>query len=65
MEDGLLYYKNRLFIPSKEELLTEIVKQCQDSKGADISDKKKQSNSSRETSAGKNSEMDQRLYLVL
>jgi len=26
LEDGLLYYKNRLFIQSKEELLTEIAK---------------------------------------
>ena len=26
LEDGLIYYKNRLFIPSKEDLLTEIAK---------------------------------------
>jgi len=34
LEDGLLYYKNRLFIPSNEEILTEIAKGCQDSKVA-------------------------------
>jgi len=34
LEDGLLYYKNRLFIPSKEELLMEIAKGCHDSKVA-------------------------------
>jgi len=34
LEDGLLYYKGRLFIPSKEELLTEIAKGCHDSKVA-------------------------------
>jgi len=34
LEDGLLYYKNRLFIPWKEELLTEIAKGCHDSKVA-------------------------------
>ena len=32
LEDGLLYYKGRLFIPSKEELLTEMAKGCHDSK---------------------------------
>ena len=32
MEDGLLYYKDRLFIPANEGLLTEIAKGCQDSK---------------------------------
>ena len=26
LQDGLIYYKNRLFIPSYEELLTEIAK---------------------------------------
>jgi len=34
LEDGLLYYKGRLVIPSKEELLTEIAKGCDDSKVA-------------------------------
>jgi len=34
VEDGLLYYKGRLFIPSKEELLTEIAKGCHDSRVA-------------------------------
>jgi len=34
MEDGLLYYKGRLFISSKEELLTEVAKECHDSKVA-------------------------------
>jgi len=34
LKDGLLYYKGKLFIPSKEELLTEIAKGCQDSKVA-------------------------------
>ena len=34
LEDGLIYYKNRLFIPSNEELLTEIAKGCHDSKVA-------------------------------
>jgi len=34
LEDGLLYYKGRLFVPSKEELLTEIAKGCHDSKVA-------------------------------
>jgi len=34
LEDGLLYYKNRLFIPSNEEMLTEIAKGCHDSKVA-------------------------------
>ena len=34
MEDGLLYYKDRLFIPSNENLLTKIAKGCQDSKVA-------------------------------
>jgi len=33
-EDGLLYYKNRLFIPSNEEILTEIAKGWHDSKVA-------------------------------
>jgi len=28
LEDGLLYYKGKLFLPSKEELLTEIAKEC-------------------------------------
>jgi len=32
LEDGLLYYKGRLFIPSKEELLTEIAKGYHDSR---------------------------------
>ena len=35
MEDGLLYYKDRLFIPANEDLLTEIVKGCQDCKVAE------------------------------
>ena len=34
LEDGLIYYKNRLFIPSNEELLTEIAKGCHDSEVA-------------------------------
>ena len=34
LEDGLLYYKNRLFFPSNEELLTEIAKGCHNSKVA-------------------------------
>ena len=34
MEDGLLYYKDWLFIPANEDLLTEIAKGCQDSKVA-------------------------------
>jgi len=34
LEDALLYYKNRLFVPSNEELLTGIAKGCQDSKVA-------------------------------
>jgi len=34
LEDGLLYYKTRLFIPSNQELLTEITKGCHDSKVA-------------------------------
>jgi len=34
LEAGLLYYKNRLFIPSNEEILTEIAKGCHDSKVA-------------------------------
>jgi len=34
LEDGLLYYKGRLFVPSKEELLTEIAKGCYDLKVA-------------------------------
>jgi len=34
LEDGLLYYTNRLFIPSNEEILTEIAKGCHDSKVA-------------------------------
>ena len=32
IEDGLLYYKDRLFIRAIEDLLTEIAKGCQDSK---------------------------------
>ena len=28
MEDGLLYYKDRLFIPANKDLLTEIAKGC-------------------------------------
>jgi len=31
LEDGLLYYKDSLCIPSNEEILTEIAKGCQDS----------------------------------
>ena len=34
IEDGLLYYKDRLFIPANEHLLTEIAKGCHDSKVA-------------------------------
>ena len=34
MEHGLIYYKNRLFIPSYEEVLTEIAKGCHESKVA-------------------------------
>ena len=34
LEDGLIYYKNRLFIPSNEDLLTETAKGCHDSKVA-------------------------------
>jgi len=34
LEDGLLYYKNRLFIPSNEAILIEIAKGCHDSKVA-------------------------------
>ena len=34
LEDGLIYYKNRLFIPLNEHLLTEIAKGCHDSKVA-------------------------------
>jgi len=34
LEDGLLYYKGRLLVPSKEELLTKIAKGCHDSKVA-------------------------------
>ena len=34
LENGLIYFKNRLFIPSDEELLTEIAKGCHDSKVA-------------------------------
>ena len=34
LEDGLIYYKNRLFIPSNEELLTYSAKGCNDSKVA-------------------------------
>jgi len=34
LEDGLLYYKNRLFILSNEEILTEIAKGCHESKVA-------------------------------
>ena len=33
-EDALIYYKNGQFIPSNEELLTEIAKGCHDSKVA-------------------------------
>ena len=32
IEDGLLYYKDRLFIPANEDLLTEKTKGCDDSK---------------------------------
>ena len=35
LENGLIYFKNRLFIPSDEELLTEIAKGCHDSKVAE------------------------------
>ena len=34
MEDGLLYYKDRVFISANENLLTEIEKGCHDSKVA-------------------------------
>ena len=34
LKDGLIYYKNILFIPSNEELLTEIAKGCHDCKVA-------------------------------
>ena len=34
LEDGLIYYKNRLFILSNEDILTEIAKGCHDSKVA-------------------------------
>ena len=34
LEDGLIYYKNRLFVPSNEDVLTEIAKGCHDSKVA-------------------------------
>ena len=34
LEDGLNYYKNRLFIPSDEELFTEIANGCPDSRVA-------------------------------
>jgi len=34
LEDGLLYFKGRLLIPSNEELLTEIAKRCDNSKVA-------------------------------
>ena len=34
MEDGLLYYKDRLFIQANDDLLTEIAKGCHDSKVA-------------------------------
>ena len=34
LEDGLLYYKNRLFIPSNEEILIEMAMGCHDSKVA-------------------------------
>ena len=34
IEDGLLYYKDRLFIPANEDLLNEIAKGCHDSKVA-------------------------------
>lgn len=41
LEDGLLYFKNRLFILSNEELLTEIAKGCQDPKVAGNSGQEK------------------------
>jgi len=41
LEDSLLYYQNRLLIPSKQELLTEMAKGCHDSKVAGHLDKKK------------------------
>ena len=53
LEDGLIYYKNRLFIQSKEDLLTEITKGCHDSKVAGHWDKKKASNWLPGTSIGK------------
>ena len=34
LENGLIYYKNRLFIPLNEDLLSEIVKECNDCKVA-------------------------------
>ena len=34
IEDGILYYKDRLFIPANEDLLVEIAKGCHDSKVA-------------------------------
>ena len=34
MEDGLHYFKNSLFIPANENLLTEIAKECPNSKVA-------------------------------
>jgi len=34
LQDGLLYYENRLFIPSNEEILRESAKGCHDSKVA-------------------------------
>ena len=34
LEDGLIYYKNRLFVPSNEDLLTDIANGCHDSKVA-------------------------------
>ena len=41
LEDGLIYYENRLFIPSNEDLSTEIAKGCHDSKVAGHSGEEK------------------------
>ena len=41
LEDGLIYYKNRLLIPLNEQLLTEIAKGCNDSKVAGHSGQEK------------------------
>jgi len=41
-KDGLLYYKNRFYIPENESLQTEIAQGCHNSLVADTSDKKKQ-----------------------